>query len=97
MDNIENYASNSCFIVACIFVVAVTFITSHCLAMIGGYTYRHMMVEIVKYAVEMGSGAMMYIQSFMKIGSGIQKLIVGDTYAAWCSHKPTFIFSKYGK
>jgi hypothetical protein len=29
----------------------------------------------MKYAVEMGSGAMMYIPSFIKIGSGIQKLI----------------------
>jgi hypothetical protein len=28
----------------------------------------------MKYAVEMGSGAMMYIPSFIKIGSGIQTL-----------------------
>jgi hypothetical protein len=28
----------------------------------------------VKYAVEMGSGAMIYTPSFIKIGSGIQKL-----------------------
>jgi hypothetical protein len=28
----------------------------------------------MKYAVEMGSGAMIYIPSFIKIGSGIQKL-----------------------
>jgi hypothetical protein len=31
----------------------------------------------MKYAVEMGSGAMIYIRSFIKIGSGIQKLIGG--------------------
>jgi hypothetical protein len=31
----------------------------------------------MKYAVEMGSGALMYIPSFIKIGSGIQKLIGG--------------------
>jgi hypothetical protein len=31
----------------------------------------------MKYAVEMGSGAMAYIPSFIKIGSGIQKLIRG--------------------
>jgi hypothetical protein len=31
----------------------------------------------MKYADEMGSGAMTYIQSFIKIGSGIQKLIGG--------------------
>jgi hypothetical protein len=29
----------------------------------------------MKYAAEMSSGAMPYIPSFMKIGSGIQKLI----------------------
>jgi hypothetical protein len=31
----------------------------------------------MKYAVEMGSGAMIYIPSFIKIGSAIQKLIGG--------------------
>jgi hypothetical protein len=29
----------------------------------------------IKYAVEMGSSAMIYIPSFIQIGSGIQKLI----------------------
>jgi hypothetical protein len=33
----------------------------------------------MKYAVEMGSGAMIYIASSIKIGSGIQQLIGGDT------------------
>jgi hypothetical protein len=32
----------------------------------------------IKYAVEMGSGAVMYIPSFINIGSTIQKLM-GDT------------------
>jgi hypothetical protein len=31
----------------------------------------------MKYAVEMGSDAMIYIPSLMKIGSGIQKLMGG--------------------
>jgi hypothetical protein len=31
----------------------------------------------MKYAVQMGSGAMIYIPSFIKIGSGIQKLMGG--------------------
>jgi hypothetical protein len=35
----------------------------------------------MKYVVEMGSSAMMYIPSFIKIGSGIQKLTGG--YTAW--------------
>jgi hypothetical protein len=48
----------------------------------------------MKDAVEMGSGAMMYIQSFMTIGSGIQILIGRGMHrqTAWRSHKPTFIF-----
>jgi hypothetical protein len=35
----------------------------------------------MKYAVEMGSGAMICIPSFIKIGSGIQKLIWRDAQA----------------
>jgi hypothetical protein len=31
----------------------------------------------MKYAVEMGSGVIIYIPSFIKIGSGIKKLIRG--------------------
>jgi hypothetical protein len=31
----------------------------------------------MKYAAEMGSGAMIYIPSFIKFGSAIQKLIRG--------------------
>jgi hypothetical protein len=44
----------------------------------------------------MGSGAMIYVPSFIKIGSGVQKLIGGDTntQTAWRSHKPTLIFNK---
>jgi hypothetical protein len=34
----------------------------------------------MRYAVEMASGAMIYIPSFMKIGSGIQKLIAVGGY-----------------
>jgi hypothetical protein len=33
----------------------------------------------MKYAVEMGSGSMIYISSFVNTGSGIQKLIGGYT------------------
>jgi hypothetical protein len=33
------------------------------------------MGEVRKYGVEMGSGGMIHIPSFIKIGSGIQKLI----------------------
>jgi hypothetical protein len=44
----------------------------------------------MKYAEEMGSGAMIYIPSFIKIGSGIQTLIGGGGL-----HKLTFIFSLF--
>jgi hypothetical protein len=35
------------------------------------------MEKFMKYAVEMGSGAMTYVPSFIKIGSGIRMLIGG--------------------
>jgi hypothetical protein len=53
----------------------------------------------MKYCVEMGSGAMIYIPSFIKIGSGIQKLIGGEaihrlseTLAALKQHWPTVTY-----
>jgi hypothetical protein len=33
----------------------------------------------MNYAVEMSSGAMIYVPSFIEIGSGIQKLLPGDS------------------
>jgi hypothetical protein len=46
----------------------------------------------MKYAIDMDSGAMVYIPSFIKNGSRLQKLIgTGiQTQAAWKLHKPTF-------
>jgi hypothetical protein len=41
MGHIENDASNNSSIVACVFVTAVTFLPSSCLATIGGYTDTH--------------------------------------------------------
>jgi hypothetical protein len=48
------------------------------------------------YAVEMGSGAIMYIPIFMKTGSCIQKLIEGhtDRQISWRPHKATFVLRK---
>jgi hypothetical protein len=37
----------------------------------------------MEYVVEMGSCAMIFIPSFIKIGSGIQKLIRGYSQTAW--------------
>jgi hypothetical protein len=39
--HLKNKASNNSPIVACVFVTAVTFLPTRCLATIGGYTYRH--------------------------------------------------------
>jgi hypothetical protein len=39
------------------------------------------------YAVEMGSGAMMYISNFIQIVSGIETYT--DTQTDWRSHRPT--------
>jgi hypothetical protein len=33
----------------------------------------------MKYVVEMGSGAMVYIPGFIKIGSGFRKMTTGDS------------------
>jgi hypothetical protein len=46
----------------------------------------------MKYAVEMDSGAIIHITSFIMIGSGIQKLIRWDRH----TYSLLFIFSKYG-
>jgi hypothetical protein len=43
----------------------------------------------MKYSIEMGSDAMIYIPSFVKTDSGIQKLIVGDAQTGRRFHKPT--------
>jgi hypothetical protein len=40
-----------------------------------GGTQTHRLMGFVKYAVEMGSGVIIYIPSFVKIGLGIQHLI----------------------
>jgi hypothetical protein len=42
----------------------------------------------MEYAVEMSSGSMIYIPSFIKIGSGIQKLI-GGGYTVTHTHTHT--------
>jgi hypothetical protein len=50
----------------------------------------------MRHALEMGSGAMIYIPSFIKIGSAIQKFMGGYTgiLTARRSHKPTFLILK---
>jgi hypothetical protein len=50
----------------------------------------------MKYAAEMGSGAMIYIPNFIKVGSAVQILMGGGgrSQTSWRAHKTTFIFSK---
>jgi hypothetical protein len=48
----------------------------------------------MKYAVGMGSRAMIYIPSFIKIGSGIQKLIAWIHIQHGDGNKPFIFFSK---
>jgi hypothetical protein len=83
--------------VARVFVAAETCLPSICLATIGEIhiqTHTDLWEGFMKYAVEMGSGAMIYIPSFIYIGSSIQTLMGGDTHIHRGSHKPTFILSK---
>jgi hypothetical protein len=65
----------------CVSVAAVTFLPNSCLATIGELHIQtqSLMEGFTKYAVEMGSGAMIYIPSFIKICSDIQKIISGDS------------------
>jgi hypothetical protein len=55
------------------------FLQNLCLEAINKYSYTRRHTDwwerFMKYAIEMGSGTMMYIPSFIKIGSGIHKLI----------------------
>jgi hypothetical protein len=49
----------------------------------------------MKYAVEIGSGGMMYLPSFVKIGSGVKKLMEGihrHTDSMERFHKPALFF-----
>jgi hypothetical protein len=68
-----------------VFVAAVTFLPRFYLANYRGIDVQtHRLKEgFIKHAVEMGSGALICIPSFIKIDSDIQKLIWGDTQTAW--------------
>jgi hypothetical protein len=52
---------------------------------------------IIKHATEMGSGVMIYIPSFTKIGSGNYTFTGGkytDTQTTWRPHTTILFFSK---
>jgi hypothetical protein len=88
-DRMENDASNNPPVVAHVFVAAVTFLPSRCLAT---YTYRHKLMGGI-YEVRRWDGLMCHHihTKFHKIGSGIQKLISGgytDIQTGRRTHKP---------
>jgi hypothetical protein len=59
----------------------------------GIHTHTHkLMGRIYEIALEIDSGALIYIPSFIKLRSRIQKLIGGytNTHTAWRSHTPTW-------
>jgi hypothetical protein len=61
------------------------FLPSRFITRVGGSIHRHELIGgVYEVAFEMGLGAVIYILSFIKIGSSIQKLIGGtDTQSAW--------------
>jgi hypothetical protein len=75
----------------CVLVAVGTCLPSCCLATKGGIHFTEPMPSnsrtdahtntqtegFMKHAIDMGSGATIYIPSFIKIGSGIQKFIAG--------------------
>jgi hypothetical protein len=73
-------ASNKSSIVASVFVSALNFSLSRCLA--AHITDTILWEGLMEYVVEMGSDAMIDIPDFIKTGSGIQKLMY-STQTAW--------------
>jgi hypothetical protein len=60
------------------FTVSGTFLPSRCLANDRTDTHTDTQTDgevFIKYTIEMGSGAMIYVPNFVNIGSGIQKLV----------------------
>jgi hypothetical protein len=57
--------------------------------MIVGYTYRHTdrWEGFMKCTVKVDSGAIIYIPTFIKIGSASQKLVAGEVHRHTCSIK----------
>jgi hypothetical protein len=50
----------------------------------------------MKYAIQKGSGDIIYVPSSIKISSVIQMLIEGKSKTTWWFHKPTLCFKHKG-
>jgi hypothetical protein len=76
MDCIEKRCIQLFFYCCTCIHCTVIFLPCCCLATVVGYKYRHTdwWERFMKYANEMGSGAIINIPSFVKTGSAIQKL-----------------------
>jgi hypothetical protein len=103
---IHRRRSKTVLLLLLVFVAVGTCLPSLCLATIGGIHIQtqRMMTGILVVCLWDGLRCYgIYIPSFIKIGSGILKLIGGrrfvniQTQTAWRSHKPSFIFLKQGK
>jgi hypothetical protein len=61
---------------------------SLCLATVGEiHIHTHRWQGFMKYAIEMGPVAMIYKPTFIKIGSGTQKLIRGRKFTGTQTHR----------
>jgi hypothetical protein len=80
-DRIEKDMSNNSSIFAYAFVAAVGFLPIRYLATIWGRIQRHTdrWEGLMKCIIKMGSVAIIYTPSFIKISSGIQTLMEGTT------------------
>jgi hypothetical protein len=84
-DNTEKEAPNTVSIALYVFIAAVTFLQS---------SYLPTTERFMEYTTKIGSGAMIYTPSFIKISSGIQKLVgkCTDTQTEIWSNEPNSIF-----
>jgi hypothetical protein len=80
---------------SCIFIAAVAFLPSRCLAAIGEWTYILKLMGGI-YEVCRWNGLRCHDThtEFHKGGSAIYKLIGVDTQTAWGSHEPILMFSE---
>jgi hypothetical protein len=88
MDRKENGACNNSSIAARTFVVAVTFYRAVAWQWAGIHILgtQYSWDGFMKYIVEMGLGAMIYISIFLKTGLTIQKLI-GKIHKTQCGYR----------
>jgi hypothetical protein len=99
-DNIKKTLPSTFLVLLHVFITMVTYLPSHCLASIGRihmHAHTDWWQGLKQHTVQMGSGAMIYMQSFRKIGSDIQKLSGGDTLIYWQQGDPIILLLSFFK